>query len=114
MNARLTIVASIFALCGCTTRILPPPEAPARELPSSELDAPDEGDGAMARVVITTDVPARVEMRHGGTYAARDGRVTLDQMLCIETPCTVTLPYGDHELHFRGVRDHGRSSTLFV
>mgnify|MGYP000931708289 CR=1 FL=1 len=37
-------------------------------------------------------------------------------LLCEETPCVVTLPYGDHEIVFKGTRDSERvgSATLKV
>ncbi len=74
------------------------------------------GGGGYARVVIGTDVPARLEhithrvhLRHNqegaASFSAGEG------LLCVETPCAITLPYGDYELVFRGTRDRERVST---
>jgi hypothetical protein len=69
----------------------------------------------MARVVVSTDVPARVERitamteqleRHIGTK-----EVPSIALLCEATPCAVTLPYGDYELVFTGIADPGRTSS---
>jgi len=100
----LTLLAFLFssASVACTTTVLPPPEPPPRELPPQEEPLPTESDG-LSRVIITSNVPARVErVRHG------------KELLCAETPCTVTLPYGDYELVFTGRSDHQRTSTALV
>jgi hypothetical protein len=80
------------------------------------LDGPlPEAGGGMARVVISTDVPARVERI--ASVAERNSRrfdtseFSSRAVLCDPTPCVVTLPYGDYELTFQGVSDPGREGT---
>jgi len=84
-----------------------------------EVGALPDGGGGMARVVLATDVPSRVErVTH---RVARIDRETApvstlggEGLLCAETPCVVTLPYGDHELVFKGTRDHERGSSTML
>jgi hypothetical protein len=70
----------------------------------------------MARVLVSTDVPARVGRLQ--TLAASDGtrRVsgTVDDLLCERTPCAVVLPYGDHELSFQATDEPERTSSTIV
>lgn len=73
---------------------------------------PTESSG-LSRVVITTDVPSRVE-RFSHVEATRVGPVFGREVLCAETPCTVSLPYGDHELYFDALGDRDRHGTAFV
>lgn len=87
---------------------------------------PDIGDlpppgGGMARIIVSTDVPARVERiaSHRAWTPEASAHVSPEVgegLLCEETPCVVTLPYGDHELVFKGTRDSERvgSATLKV
>ncbi len=77
--------------------------------------------GGLARIIIGTDVPARVErITHRSTHLkAEPHEPSLsggEALLCTETPCVITLPYGDHELVFRGTSDAERVShtTLVV
>ncbi len=90
------------------------PAAPEASMPDVGELAPS--GGGFARVVIGTDVPARLErithrVVHGrleeGSYSLSAG----EGLLCVETPCTVTLPYGDYELVFRGTHDRERMSN---
>jgi len=85
---------------------------------------PDLGElppsgGGMARVVIGTDVPARVErITHRVVHLQREERppalVGGEGLLCAETPCAITLPYGDYELVFHGTRDSERMSHAML
>jgi hypothetical protein len=121
---RLTFVASSIALVSmqsaCTMHRVPPPSAPDASMPDVG-DLPTSG-GGMARVVIGTDVPARVErITHRVARVDREERGPSsisggEGLLCAETPCVVTLPYGDYELVFKGAHDGDRVSrtTLAV
>jgi hypothetical protein len=99
----------LFALplVGCTYQRLPPPEPPARDLPPQEEALPTESSG-LSRIIITTDVPARVE-RYTHGY-----RPFMRVPLCSQTPCTVSLPYGEYELFFEGLTEKTRLSTAHV
>lgn len=72
-------------------------------MPALATPLPPAGSG-LARVIISTDVPAQVER------ATRDAA----ESLCAVTPCTVLLPYGDHELSFTGLEDTARQSSAVV
>src|SRR5438045_3226945 len=113
------LVSLIFTQACAPVRTVPPPAVPDQSLPPVAGPLPEPG-GGMARVVVSTDVPARVERitamteqleRHVGT---RD--VPSISLLCEATPCAVTLPYGDYELVFTGFPDSSRtrSATLHV
>lgn len=115
------VVLFAFSSAACT-RTLPPPAPPARELPPLDEPLPEVGEGTgegLSRVVITTDVPARVEriahvetIAHRGSF--RTSTVVGRELLCAETPCTVSLPYGDHELIFAGTIDRARTSSTQI
>jgi hypothetical protein len=110
------ILASILSTA-CSTVQLPPPQAPARSLPESgdtrlQEQEPEEGFG---RVVITTDVPARVDF----TTKRVDRKEKTDVgpphgNLCADTPCWSVLPYGEHELTFKGIHDVDRIGKVTV
>jgi hypothetical protein len=71
-----------------------------------------------ARVVISTDVPARVIGRKrkgdgsGDFYGGEE--VWTEQVVCEQTPCVVAVPRGNHQLKFEGLDDGGRSSMAKV
>ncbi len=121
-GARLVVAAVSVAICGSTTgcvRAVDPPPRPPASMP--DLDAvPPEPNNGMARVIISTDVPARVRAWSlrvtSGSMSTlrRSGSVRLDELLCESTPCAVTLPYGDHRLAFSGVEDTSRWSTITI
>jgi hypothetical protein len=90
---------AVLSIGGCVST-LPAPAAPPRELPDVDRATPSATAGR-TRVIIATDVPARVEQAGGPT-------------LCPRTPCAVSLPEGDYELRFRGVYDEGRASVSSV
>jgi hypothetical protein len=104
----------LFAGACAPVRVVRPPPAPDRTLPALEAPLPEAG-GGMARVVIWTDVPARVE--RVGTIDARGSRIfdtrefAARAVLCDPAPCVVTLPYGDYELTFSGIKDASRTGT---
>lgn len=54
--------------------------------------------------MISTDVPASVVEFVGGPPGLR----------CAETPCALTMTYGDHELAFAGLEDKTRQSTAVL
>lgn len=101
---------------GCVNT-LPPPPPPATSIPATTVAEPD-GSSGMARVLFTADLPARVESLSHGRTGQSHGRPTygtLRQILCEVTPCTVTLPYGDHDVQFAAIdTDAGRASTVVV
>src|SRR5260370_16506950 len=108
------LASLLFTQACAPVRTVPPPTVPDQSLPPVAGPLPEPG-GGMARVVVSTDVPARVERitamteqleRHIGT---RD--VPSIVLLCEATPCAVTLPYGDYELVFTGIADPGRTSS---
>jgi hypothetical protein len=98
----------------CTMQRVAPPGAPTAWMPDVGDDLPPSGSG-YARVVIGTDVPARVgrvalhavNLRRAEAPASFAGGEVL---LCAETPCAITLPYGDYELVFKGTVDAERVS----
>lgn len=102
-------------------RHLEPPEAPERDVPAVPHD-PDVDRGGLARVYVTSDVPARVvstasvegTVRAPLAVVASKANLTASQLLCAETPCVVTLPYGDHELAFVGTKDPERVASTLV
>jgi hypothetical protein len=114
----LAVILVITQACS-PVQTLPPPAAPDRSLPRLEAPLPPAG-GGLARVIVSTDVPARVERvlaitempmrRYGTTDVPSLG------VLCESTPCVVTLPYGDYELNFTSLQDPARvsSTTLRV
>lgn len=73
-------------------------------MPAIDEPPPEPANG-VARVLISTDVPARVHRLTTGP----DG-----ELLCETTPCAVTLPYGDHRVTFVGTKDRARFSTATV
>jgi hypothetical protein len=97
-----TTLAALLALPwlgGCVST-LPAPPAPPQALPDV-AGASSVVTTGETRVIIATDVPARVEQAGGRT-------------LCPRTPCAVSLPEGDYELRFRGIHDEGRASVSAV
>src|SRR5262249_27221188 len=112
------IVIATLALAGCaTTRYLPPPPDPLATMPSLP-EPPPEGTGGLAPVVISTDIPATVERVVAYTPRLERHRgppfVPSTTIACSQTPCVLTLPYGDYELWFSGIDDHERSSTTVL
>lgn len=98
-----------FALSSVAcVRQLPPPPPPALHVPEGAVT--EDTASGFSRLTISTDVPARVE-RIAGVPSHRG---PMRELLCSETPCTVTLPYGDHELEFEGLKDGGRRSSTVV
>jgi len=125
---RLGCLAGLLLL-GCTKQ-LPPPPAPVASVPPEFQDAPP-GDGGLARVILDTDVPATVERDAGSVevYERRFNRRvypvrswgsnhavlgTQWELLCAATPCSFTLPYGEHRLRFRAKGDEGRHSETKI
>jgi hypothetical protein len=68
----------------------------------------------MARVLISSDAPARVTrvLTLAGAVGVRSMRGNVEELLCETTPCAVTLPYGDHELRLVATGDPRRAGTL--
>jgi hypothetical protein len=104
-----SLLLALFAV-GCSPTVLPPPAPPPPTLPEAAEPIGDN-DGArvtMARVVVTTDVPARI------SQAVIASPRPVWEVTCPSTPCTLYLPYGDHELRFEGLADPERSSLVLV
>lgn len=110
-----TLLAS--TQCACGLQKVAAPRAPEASMPDIE-ELPPAG-GGLARVVIGTDVPALVErITHRNanprTAQAPASAYGGEVLLCAETPCAVTLPYGDYELAFKGTRDSERSGHVLL
>jgi hypothetical protein len=106
-------LVSLVALGGCTVQTLPAPAAPAPSMPVLAAPLPEARPGT-ARVIVATDVPARVigRRRKGDGSGGFGGEeVWNEQVVCARTPCVVTVPYGEHAFRFEGVDDGGRSSS---
>jgi hypothetical protein len=113
-RASLASLALIpFAAAACApTNVVPPPAPPQASYPS-EITVPEvSAESGLARVVISTDVPARVERLEHIIVSYRSG--TSRVLLCDPTPCAVTLPYGDHELVFTAKADAERTSSATI
>jgi hypothetical protein len=123
----------VLGLCGlgaCSTRYLPPPAIPERVAPRADYPAPPlrQGEGQVtfdvvgerARVERITSRIQNVNLSAGMTLGRR-GVNTLSPTtqytlapLC-ETPCTVNLPLGPHEILFSSTDpSSSRASTVFV
>ncbi|MBX3213207.1 MAG: hypothetical protein KF850_14325 [Labilithrix sp.] len=106
----LLLVAS-----GCGPERLPPPGAPAREVPP-DLDLPTEPPPAGAgRVVLDANGERAKVIEITGSAAAAAGnyRATIIGLRPIcTTPCVVDLPYGSHPLVLRSTTDETRVSEL--
>jgi hypothetical protein len=109
-TAWIAAVTVVGCVVGCAES-LPPPERPEPTLPGGTTQ-PESGQPGVGRIAIATDVPARVErlahaegVRHVGVIAT---------LLCRQTPCEVTLPYGDYEVRFTSLADPERTSQALL
>jgi len=109
---RTVCVALVVVLVatGCSAD-LPPPASPPPTLPEGMM-LPEGGQAGLGRVGLSSDVPARVERLARLEGVRQSGAVAT--LLCQETPCEVTLPYGDYDLRFTSVTDSGRTSTAVL
>lgn len=120
-RAGLSVLALLGTLTTGCVRNIPAPRPPEPTIPMTSDDEVPEGEAGMARVIIGTDVTARVD-RVGGHFdqIVHRGRETrsyvtdVDTLLCASTPCTVALPYGDYELKLSAVSDPTRASTATI
>jgi hypothetical protein len=99
----------VLATTACSAVTVPPPATPEPSLPDVPAPEPAANSG-LARVLIDADVPASVWQSsvvygYRGPYAART-------LACAETPCALTLPYGDHELVLAAIADPERQSMV--
>jgi hypothetical protein len=111
--AILSLVLVAFTSTACTPLTVPPPSAPEPSLPP--VDAPaTSADSGLGSVVFSTDVPAKVWKIEWVAVGGRGG--TSRSLLCTATPCSVTLPHGDHEIAFTAIAaaDDERASTAVV
>lgn len=108
----------LLATSGCGTVMLTPPPAPAPSMPPQGDLPPEPGpEKGGSRVLVMTDVPARVFLAEDGLVTTRDGATVFIEagtLLCTSTPCSLTLPHGDYRIAFRGRRDSDRESTITV
>jgi hypothetical protein len=116
VTSRLGFLVAPLALSGCLVRTISPPAPPLKQMPLVDVPAsPPAGSG---RVVVSTDVPARVGTAHRQIRSATDMRsdTSLDGggSSCDRTPCVLTLPYGETELRFEGTDHSDRTSTANV
>jgi hypothetical protein len=129
--ARLILLAPLLGIGSGCTRHLPPPRPPNAVEPPSANTAQEQADvpqaqaqASRSRVVVQTDVPARVEaaVEVEATHSVRQWRRRPAVLpaeiawvrLCDRTPCTIELPRGDHRLRFTGVNDDSRTSQTFI
>lgn len=103
--AAASLVTLLVNATGCSVAMAPPPP-PKASLPDLGEPPPPEPVAGFSRVMISTDVPARV------SYLSRG--VPLETPICEATPCVVTLPYGDYILAFQGLNDGGRRSRTGI
>lgn len=108
-------LGALLIVSGCSPEQLPPPSAPAREVPP-DLDLPAEPPPAGAgRVVLDANGERAkvVEITGSATATAGNYRATVIGLRPIcTTPCVVDLPYGSHPLVFRSTTDETRMSEL--
>jgi hypothetical protein len=131
MKTRATAVLMIvcFGQAACV-RNLPPPPAPAQELPKPVANVPPDVEGKSRVVIDVTNGPARVdEVMATAQSEATDGRHTyvsygeITRPVCLTTPCAVNLEYGQHNLRLVstnkddvgsvGTVDVGQSDSVF-
>jgi hypothetical protein len=131
MKTRATAILMIvcFGQAACV-RNLPPPPAPAQELPKPVSNVPPELEGKSRVVIDVTNGPARVdEVLATAQSEATDGRHTyvsygeITRPVCLTTPCAVNLDYGQHNLRLVstnkddvgsvGTVDVGQSDSVF-
>jgi len=110
----LLLAATMGVLAtGCGVQRLPPPNPPAKVIPT-DLDVPTEPPAAgTGRVILDTNgEPAKVSEITGAATAS-NGRYTATivgvRPLCT-TPCIVDLPYGSHPLVMRSISDETHQS----
>lgn len=107
----LAAAIAVMSCCaGCGVEHLPPPQAPARDVPSPELvptHGPAPGTGRV--VVDANGEQAEVAM----ISATDDPSVVAITPLCT-TPCVIDLPYGPHPLLFHSTTDPTRESEAEI
>lgn len=110
-------MAMILATTACT-RTLPPPAAPAHEMPSASIEVPPAVDGQATVVVDVTNGPARVDEVIAQEAAATSNGVVaygeLTRNVCLTTPCAVNLDFGQHKFRFTSTSDGERYGTGVV
>ena len=115
MTPRWLVATSLllpFATSACAPNVLvAAPVMPERAMHAIAI--PDvAADSGLARVIITTDLPASVFTV--STVLTRRGPRTARTLVCSETPCVLTLPYGDHELELTALDVLERNSTVIA
>ncbi|MBX3229079.1 MAG: hypothetical protein KIT84_01975 [Labilithrix sp.] len=108
--------AASLAGTGCGTVHLKPPPPPPQSMPAAEEALVPPANGG-ARVLVTTDVPARVLLASGGEVTTAQGEthyVEPGTVLCTSTPCSLGMPYGDYELVLEGIGSRHQTRRSFV
>lgn len=112
------VLGSLIVSC---TKQVPPPSPPPRSLPAAVANEEDALDTYRtpntSLVVITSDVPAKVERVMGideTPTARRVLRQRIWETICPSTPCSVRLPRGDSTLLFVGLKDASRESITTI
>ncbi|MEO9232449.1 MAG: hypothetical protein ABI421_03860 [Polyangiaceae bacterium] len=106
MQTRATAILMLvcFGQAACV-RNLPPPPAPAQELPKPVANVPPDVEGKGRVVIDVTNGPAEVdEVLATAQSEATDGRHTyvsygeVTRPICLTTPCAVNFEFGQHNL----------------
>ncbi len=111
---RLLFALACLPVLGCSAEHLPPPAAPAREVPQVDVPVEPPAHGTGRIVLETNGERAKVVEVTGSAMAASGGyRATVIGLrpLCT-TPCVVDLPYGSHPLLLASTTDATRTSEL--
>lgn len=108
-------IVTLAFLAGCGPQRLPPPQAPAREVPAN-VDVPDDPPApGTGRVLLDADGEKAKVLEVTGSATAAAGGYTATivgvKPLCT-TPCVVDLPYGSHPLVFHSTTDEARASEV--
>lgn len=110
-------LAALTASTGCV-RNLPPPPAPAQEMPKTTAEVPPETEGQSRVIVDVTNGPARVEeVIAQASSASSQGVVAYGELtrnVCLQTPCAVNLDYGQHSFRFVSTTDNEHYSEAVV
>lgn len=128
--AQIAVTVSLAIVTqNCSVRYLPPPVAPRRVVPVVVTEALPPREGAGQVTLDAVGERARVERVTGrtqvvgpapgaptrarGTLTFAPGTTQLTTRPLCETPCTINLPYGPHELLFSALnpRSLHRSTT---
>jgi hypothetical protein len=112
---RMAVVA--FVIVGCGPAVLPPPAAPAREMPAMEAPQPEAGKG---QVAIAADEPSLVEEVTGHFEGVGADGFPVDGLtyrtVCPVTPCIANVELGSRDVRLTSLADpeHSGTGTIVV